>query len=95
MTTQAGRRSAEPLLYFNRMSCIFYPLPLILVKMPSQQKQAAPFPLALVICWDQSAMTGNDVSNQSLHLAQADELLLGMTGTAAFQQPLIDISSRG
>lgn len=36
-------------------------------------------------------MKVNDVSNQSLYLTPADELLLQMTGKAAFQQGQIDI----
>lgn len=40
----------------------------------------------------QNAMRVNDVSNQLLH---HDGSLLQMTGKAAFQQGLIDISSRG
>lgn len=40
-------------------------------------------------------MRVTDVSNQSLHLTPADDLLLQMTGKAAFQQGLIDISSQG
>lgn len=43
----------------------------------------------------QNAMWVNDVSNQLLHHAPADGSLLQMTGKAAFQQGLIDISSRG
>lgn len=40
-------------------------------------------------------MRFNDVSNQSLHLTPADDLLLQMTGKAAFQRGVMDISSRG
>lgn len=43
----------------------------------------------------QDAIKVNDVSNQSLHLTPPDDLVLQMTEKAAFQQGLIDISSRG
>lgn len=65
------------------------------VKMHGQQKQVAHFTLAYMNYKGQDAMRVNDVSNQSLHLTQADDLLLQMTGKAAFQQGLIDISSQG
>lgn len=58
--------------------------------MHGQQKQAAHFTRAYM-----SAIRVNDVSNQLLHLTLADDLLLQMTGKAAFQQGLIDISYQG
>lgn len=64
-------------------------------KMHGQQKQAAHFILTHMSYKGQNAMRVNDVSNQSLHLTPADDLLLQMTGKAAFQQGLIDISSQG
>lgn len=65
------------------------------VKMHGQQKHAAHFTLDLMSYNSQNAMRVNDVSNQSLHLTLADDLLLQMTGKAAFQQGVIDISSQG
>lgn len=67
----------------------------MVVKMHGQQKQAAHFTLTHMSYKGQNAMRVNDVSNQLLHLTLADDLLLQMTGKAAFQQGLIDISSQG
>lgn len=63
--------------------------------MHGQQKQAAYFTPARMSYTGLNAMRVNDVSNQSFHLSPADDLLLQMTGKAAFQQGLIDISSPG
>lgn len=63
--------------------------------MHGQQKQAAHFTLAHMSYKGQNAMRVNDVSYQSFHLSPPDDLLLQMTGKAAFQQGLIDINSQG
>lgn len=72
-----------------------FPFPLMGLKMHGSQKQAANFRLACMSYKVRNAMRVNDVSNQLLHLSPADDLPLQMTGKAAFQQCLIDISSLG
>lgn len=63
--------------------------------MHGQQKQAAHFTLTHMSYKGKNAMRVNDVSYQSLDLTLADDLLLQMTGRAAFHQGLIDISCQG
>lgn len=71
--------------HFNRWQC----------SCTAGPKRAARFTLTRVSYKGQDAMRVNDVSNQLLHLGPADDSLLQMTGKAAFQQSLIDISPRG
>lgn len=75
-------------LYLLSSALVFFPLVVV-------RKQTAHCTLAHMSYRGQNAMRVNDVSNQLLHHTPADDSLLQMTGKAAFQQGLIDISSRG